>query len=49
VAEAAAAMLDPDDDVHASGAYRRRMAAVLGRRALAEAAARARGNGSPAP
>jgi aerobic carbon-monoxide dehydrogenase medium subunit len=49
VTERAAAMLDPDDDVHASGAYRRRLAAVLGRRALAEAAARARGNGGPAP
>jgi aerobic carbon-monoxide dehydrogenase medium subunit len=49
VAERAAATLDPDDDVHASGAYRRRLAAVLGRRALAEAAARARGNGGPAP
>jgi CO/xanthine dehydrogenase FAD-binding subunit len=30
--------------VHASGAYRRRMAAVLGRRALAEAVERARAN-----
>jgi aerobic carbon-monoxide dehydrogenase medium subunit len=49
VAERAAAMLDPDDDVHASGAYRRRLAAVLLRRALAQAAARAGGNGSPAP
>jgi carbon-monoxide dehydrogenase medium subunit len=49
VAERAAAMLHPDDDVHASGAYRRRLAAVLGRRALAEAAARARGDGSPPP
>jgi carbon-monoxide dehydrogenase medium subunit len=49
VAARAAAMLDPDDDVHASGAYRRRLAEVLVRRALAEAAARARGNGSPAP
>jgi aerobic carbon-monoxide dehydrogenase medium subunit len=49
VAEHAADMLHPDDDVHASGAYRRRLAAVLGRRALAEAAARARGDGSPAP
>jgi aerobic carbon-monoxide dehydrogenase medium subunit len=49
VAERAAAMLRPDDDVHASGAYRRCLAAVLGRRALAEAAARARGDGSPAP
>jgi CO/xanthine dehydrogenase FAD-binding subunit len=49
VTERAAAMLHPDDDVHASGAYRRRLAAVLGRRALAEAAARARGNGGPAP
>jgi len=49
VADGAAAMLDPDDDVHASGAYRRRMAAVLGRRALVEAAARARGNGRQVP
>jgi len=49
VAERAAAMLDPDDDVHASGSYRQRLAAVLGRRALAEAAARARGNGRLAP
>jgi carbon-monoxide dehydrogenase medium subunit len=49
VAERAAAMLDPDDDVHASGAYRRRLAAVLLRRALVQAAARAGGNGSPAP
>src|SRR5215207_831705 len=45
MADRAAAMLHPDDDVHASGAYRRRLAAVLGRRALAEAAARARGHG----
>ena len=49
VAERAAGMLHPGDDVDASGAYRRRLAAVLGRRALAEAAARARGNGRPAP
>ena len=49
VAEHAAALLDPDDDVHATGAYRRRLAAVLLRRALAQAAARATGNGSPAP
>jgi carbon-monoxide dehydrogenase medium subunit len=45
VAERVAATLDPEDDVHASGAYRRRLAAVLCRRALAEAGARARGNG----
>jgi aerobic carbon-monoxide dehydrogenase medium subunit len=44
VAERAAGMLDPEDDVHASGGYRRRMAAVLGRRALAEAVERARAN-----
>jgi CO/xanthine dehydrogenase FAD-binding subunit len=44
VAERVGGMLDPDDDVHASGAYRRRMAAVLGRRALAEAVERARAN-----
>jgi len=49
VAERAAGMLHPGDDVDASGAYRRRLAAVLGRRALAEAAARARGNGRAAP
>jgi carbon-monoxide dehydrogenase medium subunit len=49
VAERAAAILDPDDDVHATGAYRRRLAAVLLRRALVQAAARAGGNGSPAP
>ena len=49
VAERAAAMLHPDDDVHASGPYRQRLAAVLGRRALAEAAARARGDGGSAP
>jgi CO/xanthine dehydrogenase FAD-binding subunit len=44
VADQAAALLDPEDDVHASAAYRRRMAAVLGRRALAEAVGRARAN-----
>ena len=49
VAERAAAMLHPDDDIHASGPYRRRLAAVLGQRALAEAAARARGYGGSAP
>jgi aerobic carbon-monoxide dehydrogenase medium subunit len=47
VADRVSGMLDPGDDVHASGAYRRRMAAVLGRRALAEAAARARANQEP--
>jgi CO/xanthine dehydrogenase FAD-binding subunit len=49
VAERAAGMLDPEDDVHASGTYRRRMAAVLGRRALAEAVQRARANQEPGP
>jgi CO/xanthine dehydrogenase FAD-binding subunit len=49
VAERAAGMLDPEDDVHASGGYRRRMAAVLGRRALAEAVQRARANQEPGP
>jgi CO/xanthine dehydrogenase FAD-binding subunit len=34
-----------EDGMHASGAYRQRLVAVLGRRALAEAASRARGNG----
>src|SRR6266511_634958 len=49
VTERAAGMLDPEDDVHASGGYRRRMAAVLGRRALAEAVQRARANQEPGP
>ncbi len=44
MAERLSGMLDPADDVHASGAYRRRMAAVLSRRALAEAVTRARAN-----
>src|SRR6266540_3929921 len=44
VADRAGGMLDPEDDVHASGAYRQRMAAVLCRRALAEAVGRARAN-----
>ena len=35
--------LDPPDDVHASGAYRRRLARVLTARALREASARAAG------
>jgi carbon-monoxide dehydrogenase medium subunit len=35
--------LEPSDDVHASGAYRRRLARVLTARALGEACARARG------
>jgi aerobic carbon-monoxide dehydrogenase medium subunit len=35
--------LDPADDVHASGAYRRRLARVLTARALGQAAARAAG------
>ncbi|MEA2331891.1 MAG: aerobic carbon-monoxide dehydrogenase medium subunit [Thermoleophilaceae bacterium] len=37
VGRAAAADLKPTDDVHASGTYRRRVAAVLVKRALAEA------------
>ena len=37
VAQQAAASLDPPSDVHASGSYRRRVAAVLARRALVEA------------
>jgi aerobic carbon-monoxide dehydrogenase medium subunit len=47
VADRFGAMLDPEDDVHASGAYRQHLAAVLGRRALAEAAARARASEGP--
>ena len=49
VADQAAAPLDPEDDVHASAGYRRRMAAVLGRRALAEAVGRARANQGAEP
>lgn len=41
VARAAAGRLDPHDDLHATGAYRRRLAATLARRALVTAAARA--------
>ena len=41
VARAAAARLDPHDDLHATGAYRRRLAATLARRTLVSAAARA--------
>ncbi len=38
--------LEPPDDVHASGAYRRRLAQVLTARALREACARAAGSAS---
>lgn len=41
VARSAAAGLDPHDDLHATAAYRRRLAATLARRALVTAAARA--------
>jgi CO/xanthine dehydrogenase FAD-binding subunit len=41
VAAAAAARLDPHDDLHASAAYRRRVAATLARRTLVRAAERA--------
>ncbi len=43
IASAAAHAVSPEDDAHASGAYRQRLAAVLTRRALAEAIASARG------
>lgn len=42
-AEAAAGEIDPPSDIHASANYRRHLARVLVRRALAAAAARARG------
>jgi len=48
VARAAAQATSPESDVHASGAYRKRLAAVLTRRALAEAIGRARDLGVPA-
>jgi carbon-monoxide dehydrogenase medium subunit len=41
IARIAAARLEPHDDLHASGAYRRRVAATLGARVLAEALDRA--------
>jgi len=41
VARAVAAATSPESDVHASGAYRRRLVAVLTRRALSEAIGRA--------
>jgi CO/xanthine dehydrogenase FAD-binding subunit len=40
VADLATRDLDPVDDVHADGAYRRRAAAVLVRRAVEEAGVR---------
>lgn len=43
VAEAVAASLDPEPDLHASASYRRQVAARLSRRALLEAGARALG------
>lgn len=43
--EIAAREIDPDSDMHASADYRRRVAAVLVRRALVEAAQRAREKG----
>ncbi|MFI0468938.1 FAD binding domain-containing protein [Saccharopolyspora sp. 5N102] len=49
VATAAAAVAEttsPDSDVHASGAYRKRLVEVLSRRAFTEAAERARQNGA---
>ena len=48
VARAAAARLEPHDDLHATAAYRRRVAATLARRALVTAAARAAGSGKGA-
>jgi carbon-monoxide dehydrogenase medium subunit len=46
-AATAAAPLDPPSDVHGSGAYRRRLAAVLVERALAEAWSRTAVGGAP--
>jgi len=49
VGELAANAVDPDDDLHGSGDYKREMVAVFVRRAVRIAAARARGAGDPAP
>jgi carbon-monoxide dehydrogenase medium subunit len=42
-AEAVRRAIDPGGDIHATAAYRRRVAGVLATRALRQAAARARG------
>jgi CO/xanthine dehydrogenase FAD-binding subunit len=47
--DAAARAATPIDDVRASAGYRRAMAAVITRRAVAAAVARARGDGVPVP
>ncbi len=44
-AEAVAQAADPHDDVHASAAYRRQLAAAMAQRALRQACIRAGGNG----
>jgi CO/xanthine dehydrogenase FAD-binding subunit len=48
VARTVAEATSPESDVHASGAYRRRLVAVLTRRALAEAIGRAHDTGAAA-
>jgi carbon-monoxide dehydrogenase medium subunit len=48
VARAVAEATSPDSDVHASGVYRKRLVAVLTRRALAEAIGRAHAPGAAA-
>lgn len=47
-AAAAAEALDPPEDIHASAAYRRHLAGVLGDRVLREAAERVGASGDPA-
>jgi CO/xanthine dehydrogenase FAD-binding subunit len=47
-ATAAGEEIDPAGDIHASAAYKRHLARVLARRALAEAGERARATGGPA-
>jgi CO/xanthine dehydrogenase FAD-binding subunit len=47
VAQAVAAGLEPEADIHASVAYRKEVGGVLARRTLTRALHRAQGDGAP--